>query len=227
MVTRLDHRKAFVQRLNQACDDSPLIPPHGQGRYIYMADKLGCSREMVNKWFKAIAMPNPDMMQKLADLLEVDYAWLALGIAPELTPREKRMQGRESDGAVHLVWGMMSLAGAFCGAPGDKDPRAEYVDFYATVRGTVYPVHVTLAREVSKDHYELNLPREHRSARCIAVMPAGPSKYHFIDLADNLVQEHVKKKGASASLTISRVDSNRYHTGSAQWPRIKSFGELR
>lgn len=227
MVTRLDHRKAFVLRLTQACNDSELVPAHGQGRQRFIASHLGTTRELISKWFKAVAMPSPEHMQKLADLLEVDHSWLALGIASEMTPREKRMAGRESDGAVHLVWGMLALAGAHCGAPGDKDPRAEYVDFYATMRGTVHAIHVTLAREVSKDHYELTLPRDFESARCIAVMPAGPSKYHFLDLAGSLVREHHKKKGTSVNLAISRVDANRYHTGSAQWPRIKSFGELR
>lgn len=204
-----------------------MVPPHGQGRQRFIAQHLDIGRELVSKWFKAVALPNPEHMQKLADLLECDHSWLALGIVTEMSPREKRMQGRESDGAVHLVWGMLSLAGAYCGMPGETDPRAEYVDFYATVRGTVYPIHVVLAREVSPGQYDVALPRHHDSARCIAVVPAGASKYHFLDLAAPLVKEHHKKKGSVLNIAISRVDSKRYQTGSAQWPRIQSFGDLR
>lgn len=227
MVTRFDNRKAFVRRLTQACDESKIIPPHGQGRQRMIAERVDVAQETVSKWFKAVAMPQPDPMQKLADLLEIDHSWLALGVQPEITPRERRVQGRQSDGAVHLAWGMLALEGAHCGAPAANDPRAEYVDFYATLRGSVYPIHVTLAREVSRDQFEIVLPREHNATRCLAVMPAGVGKYHFLDLVESLIKEHSKRKGAIALLTISRIDANKYQTGKDQWPRIKSFGELR
>ena len=149
MGSTVEFRKAFVGRLKQSCDESKHIPLPGHGRQQFIVDRLKVTPEAVSKWFNGVSMPRPDKMEALAELLECDQAWLAYGIQPEMDRDERRQHKRESDGAVQLILGMMLLAGAHCGQPRLTDPRNEYVDFYATVRGTVYPVHVSMAREAS------------------------------------------------------------------------------
>jgi transcriptional regulator with XRE-family HTH domain len=222
MGSTLEFRKAFVARLAQACDDSKLIPPQGRGRQNYIAARMGLAPEAISKWFKGVSMPRQDKMAFLAELLEVDQSWLAFGIKAEMDRTERRVHAKESDGAVHLVWGMFALAGGHCGEPSQADPRAAYVDFYATMRGSVYPIHVSLAREVSRDRFEVILPREYVDVHTVAVVPAGPGRFHFLRLPRPLVDEHKTKKGGALAVTISRVDS-KYITGSDTWPRVKSF----
>jgi transcriptional regulator with XRE-family HTH domain len=221
-----DFRRAFVARLKQACDESKLIPLPGQGRQQMIADRLKTTAEAVSKWFKGVSMPKPDKMTMLAELLEVDQSWLAYGINPEMDRAERRIHGRESDGAVHLVLGMIMLSGGHCGQPMETDPRSEYVDFYTTMRGAVYPMRVSLAREISRDHYEVLVPKEYKDVRSIGVMPAGPGKYHFIDMPLAMIDEHKVRKAGSFMLPISQVETGKYTTGRDVWPRIKSFGEL-
>lgn len=220
-----DFRRAFVGRLKQSCDESKHIPQPGQGRQQYIVDRLGVTPEAVSKWFNGVSMPRPDKMELLADLLECDQAWLAYGITPEMDRTERRIHARESDGAAQLVLGMIMLAGGHCGQPQPSDPRFHYVDFYATIRGSVYPMHVGLAREISKDIFEVIIPKEYKDVRCVAVIPAGPGKYHFIDLALPLIEEHKVRKQGSFMLPISRADTSKYVTGRDVWPRIRVFGE--
>jgi hypothetical protein len=139
---------------------------------------------------------------------------------------ERKVHARESDGAVHLVLGLMMLDGAHCGQPSKSDPRAAYVDFYANIRGSTYPIHVGLARALSKDNYEVVVPREYGDVRSIAVIPAGPGRYHSLNMPIDFIDEHRLRKQGAYAINIARVDSQRYMTGSDTWPRIRSFREL-
>lgn len=226
MGSTLEFRKAFVRRLTQACEESSYVPPPHKGRQQYIAEKLGVAPEAVSKWFKAVSMPRPDKMERLAELLQVEQTWLTFGISPEMDRVERKAHAKESDGAVHLVLGMAMLAGAHCGMPSAKDPRSSYVDFYCTMRGTVYPVHVSLARETSRDHYEILIPKEYTDTRSVAVIPVAPGRYHFIDMPLMLVEEHKVRKSGMFAVNVNRVEGGRYVTGSATWPRIKTFTEL-
>ena len=226
MGSTAEFRKAFVSRLTQACEESSYVPPPHKGRQQYLADKLGVAPEAVSKWFKAVSMPRPDKLERLSEILQVDQSWLAFGISPEMDRAERKAHSREVDGAVHLVMGMIMLSGGHCGVPSSRDQRALYVDFYATVRGSVYPIHISLARELSRDHYELLVPKEYRDVRSIAVIPAGAGKYHFIDMPLAMIEEHKTRKSGQFALAVNRVDGQRYMTGGDTWPRFKSFGEL-
>lgn len=226
MGSNPEFRKAFVARLKQACDESKLIPLPGQGRQQFIAERLGVAPEAVSKWFKGVSMPKPDKMTFLAELLEVDQAWLAYGISPEMDRADRKLHAKESSGAVHLVFGMIMMAGGHCGEPSKSDPRSEYVDFYATMRGSVYPMHIALGRETAKDHFEVLLPKEYKDVRCIAVIPGGAGKYVFLDMPVAMIDEYKTRKTGMFAINIARVDGARYMTGSAKWPQIKSFEEL-
>ncbi len=221
-----EFRQAFVGRLKQSCEESKLIPQPGLGRQQFVVERLGVSPEAVSKWFKGSAMPRPDKMSLLADLLECDPAWLAYGITPEMDRTERRTHARESDGAVQLVLGMIMLAGGHCGVPSESDPRHEYVDFYATMRGSVYPMHVSLAREISRDQFEVIVPKEYRDVRSVCVVNTGGGKYHFLDMPLPMIEEHKVRKAGAFMIPISRIEASRYATGRDVWPRIKTFGEL-
>jgi transcriptional regulator with XRE-family HTH domain len=220
-----EFRKAFVARLKEACDASKLVPPPHKGRQQYISQQLGVAPEAVSKWFKGVAMPRPDKIERLAELLQVEQTWLSFGVSPEMDRQERKAHARDVDGAVHLVIGKCMLSGGICGFPGPRDPRAAYVDFYATIRGSVYATHVCLGREVSRDRYELQVPKEYQEVNCVAVIPKTPGKYDQLDLRVDLIDEHRTKKGGGYFLTIDRSEASKYTTGSATWPRIRFFGD--
>jgi len=218
--------EGFVRRLNQACDDVPnLIPPHGEGRQIELAKRMGMSQEGVRKWFAGEAMPRRDAMRRLAQLLEVEEPWLALGITPDLTEAEKKVNTRNVEGAVLLVMGLMQLAGAQVAQPGDKDPTRAYVDFYAIMRGLQFSIHVSLARRISDGHYQISVPREFNQVSVIGVVPVGRGRFEFLDMTGSKIDEYKQRKAGSFILSLNRIDG-RYFTGSHVWNRIKNFEEM-
>lgn len=226
MTSTPEFRKEFVRRLNQACDESPLVPERHKGRQNFIAERLAVAPEAVSKWFKAVSMPRPDKMRALAKLLDVDHAWLALGAEPEMDRKSRKVHAKRSSGAVHLVWGMISLSGGHCGEPSENDPRGEYVDFYATLHGVVYPIHVSLARLVSNCSYEVILPKEYRDVRVVSVIPVSADSYHFLDMSADLIDEHKTRKGGDYAVVVERADRGRYVTGDSTWVRIRNFKEF-
>lgn len=170
-------------------------------------------------------MPRPDKMERLSELLQVEQTWLSFGISPEMDRQERKSHAREVDGAVHLVMGLTMLNGGHCGLPGPRDPRSAYVDFYATIRGSVYMIHVCLGREVSKDRFELIVPKEYQDVNCVAVIPSARAKYDFLDMPAELIDEHKTRKSSGFLITVDRSDASRYTTGSSVWPKIRFFGE--
>lgn len=221
------NRENFVSRLHEACDRSPLVPAQGAGRQSYIAERLNLSAEGVNKWFKARAIPRPVVMKKLAQLLNVDEAWLALGVTPEIDRNRRIIHGKSTDGAAQLVYALMTFAGIRCGQPSDTDPRREYVDFYAMIGTSVYPIRVTLGREISEGEYEFYIIPEFKDVRTIGVISLGQDRFHFLDLPADEVDMHKQDKSPSFRLVVNRDPSNsRYVTDKFPWPRIRTFAEL-
>lgn len=225
MASTAEFRKAFVVRLKEACDGSRLVPPPHKGRQQYLSQQLGIAPEAVSKWFKGVSMPRPDKMERLAELLQVEQTWLAFGVSPEMDRTERKAHAREVDGAVYYVMGLTMLGGGYCGIPGDRDPRRAYVDFYATIRGSVFAVHVCLGREVSRDRYELTVPVEYEDVNCVAVIEKSPGKYDQIKMPIELIEAHKTKKSGGWTIVIDRSDANRYTTGRDEWPRMRFFGD--
>lgn len=215
----------FHRRLKQVCDDSPIVPPYGHGRQVYIATKLKVTQEAVRKWFTNDARPRTSKMKELAKLLEVDEAWLSLGISPEMTVKEQRQHSQKVDGATYLLFGMFTLAGGHCAFPGEKDPRKDYVDFYTIIRGAQMAIHVCAGREVSKDTYEFILPREYGDVRCIGVVGHPNLKFNIIDLDHRLIEAHKVRKAGGYSLMIG-YNGGDYAQGRDKWPRIKHLGDL-
>jgi len=223
--TKDQSTKAFAKRLNQACDDSPDIPELGKGRQVVVASLMSVSQEAARKWFSGDAKPKGDKMSKLATLLRVDEAWLALGVKPELSKDAKRFAARAAEGAVLVVAGSIQLAGGNCAFPAEDDPRAEYVDIYAIVRGRKLDLHVCTAREIEPNVFELIVPRQYKDVRCIGYFPARSVMFNLIDLQPELIDKHKVGRAGDFSLTITR-DDGRYITGTDEWPKLKGAGGI-
>lgn len=215
----------FKQRLQDACDDSTIVPEHGKGRQVAIANRLKVTQEAVRKWFAGEAVPRPAKMRELAEFLEVDEPWLALGIKPELDRHEKRANLMNLNGAVHLVAGLIMLEGGNCAFPGDRDPRREWVDLYAIMRGSQFAIHVSLALELTPGMFSIKIPRNFSDVKCIGVVGLGGGKFHFLSMNKPILEDHKLRRAGDYFIPVSKAD-NRYYTGSTVIPRFKTFGEL-
>lgn len=215
----------FKDRFTQACNDSTIIPEYGKGRQVAIAKRLNVTQEAVRKWFTGEAVPRPEKMQELASYLEVDEAWLALGIKPEMGRDERRKANRMSSAAVYMVTGLVMMEGGNVAWPSERDPRSRYVDIYAIMRGVQVALHVCAGREVSNGSFELIIPREYQDVRCVGFISAGVGKFHLIDLPTELINAHKAKKSGEYAITVSRVGAD-YFAGSDKVNRFKVFGEI-
>lgn len=213
----------FSRRLVQACSESRKVPPAYKGRGKYLADALKVSQETTRKWLSGEARPTPDKMKALAELLEVDEAWLAIGTTPELDRREKHAHAQAVDGSIYLVYGMVLLAG---GSPAFPKKKAEGapVDLYAIFNGTQYSIYVAAAQE--KDGaYTFYLPKEYAEVTCIGVVPLSHTRFMFLHLTPDLIGKHKASKQGGIAVEISKKGSE-FATGRDVWPRLDSFDDL-
>lgn len=214
--------KAFAQRLNLACDGHPEIPPYGSGRQTWIKEKMDVSHEAVRKWFTGEARPRPAMMRRLKALLEVDEAWLSLGIAPEMQPKERKARNAIAEGAVNVFTGMIQINGGNVAFPDEKDPRSEYVDLYTIIRGSQFAIHVALGQRMSENVYRFSVPREYDQCTVVGAIQAFPMRMHFIAMSNDMIDRHKVRKGGYFEITVNHTGST-YTTGSDTWHRITSL----
>jgi hypothetical protein len=214
--------KAFAQRLNSACDGHPHIPAYGQGRQTWVKEKLDVSHEAVRKWFTGESRPRPDKMKILAMNLEVDEAWLALGITPDQTPREKKARDATAEGAVNVVTGLLQMNGATCAFPAEQDPASGYVNVYAIMRGVQLAIHVSLAKKLGDNQWKFIIPKEYEQCRVLGAIHVRPNRLHLVSMDHDMIDRYRVRKGGFFEIVASYHD-NHYWSGGDKWPRIESF----
>lgn len=215
--------KAFAQRVNTACDQNPHIPAYGMGRQTWVKEKMGVSHEAVRKWFLGESRPRPEKLTQLANVLECDEAWLALGKKGDLDPREKRARNLNVEGAVNAVTGLLQLNGAHCAYPGDKDAAGAYVDIYAINRGVQMSIHVSLAQQGPAGVFKFTIPKEYEHCRVIGVVHSRATRLHLINLNHDMIERHGERKGGFLELRLSYSDSSYWVAPGEKATRIESF----
>lgn len=139
----------FAKRLDSACTATGLCPPLHKGRLTWLQNELKrrfkeeVSVETVRKWFAGEAKPRQDKVAKLAELLQVDMSWLSLGVDKGLAPREMKAKGREINGAVNLVAGLIEMDGGHA-AFAESGSGA---DLHAIIKGAKYDFVIVVAEE--------------------------------------------------------------------------------
>lgn len=223
--------KAFAKRMEIACENHPLSPS-GHGRQKWVRDRLledfglRMSPEAVRKWFAGESRPRPKVMTKVAQVLQVDEAWLSLGINPAETPREKRRSNVNAAGAVNLVLAQIQLAGGNAAF----EEESSFHDFFAIVKGQHHLVLVRMGSEDAK--FKVSIPAEPRSVAVaskpktiILVVPTEtPTVFDFVNLPPDVVEAGVHK-GGFIEVPVQR-EIGGYSSGGEPLPLITSFEHL-
>lgn len=216
-----DHTE-FSRRLVKACDTNPVIPEKGKGQQIWLAQKMDISQEAVRKYMEGEARPRPEKMTKLAKVLGVDEAWLALGVNPEMDQKGKRQYKNRVEAAGYLTFGVFMSNGYSC-AFGDEGN--EVVDFYAIKGGQQKAIAVTTARERSKGVWLFPVKPSYESTINIVVLPVRPTHYEFVYLDHAGIAEHGDYRGGSIEITAHR-DGRVNTTGKHTWKRLEEADVL-
>lgn len=214
--------KAFARRLHQAAEDRPDVPPFGLGRQTWIKERMGVSHEAVRKWLTGESRPRPATMKKLAALLGVDEAWLSLGVSPDLQPKEREARNALADGAVNVFTGLVQMNGGHVAFPGPDDPRGDYVDLYAIIRGAQYSVHVTPGEGTSIDVFKFRVPKEYPHCSVVGVIHTSPMHCVFISMRLGLLEKLGIRRGGHFEVIVHHSDG-KYTTGSDEWPILHAL----
>lgn len=223
---RIIRDKEFPVRLNRACDEHTHVPPYNFGRLTWVREQLdnsyntSVSLETVRKWFSGEARPRPDKMKKLAEMLHVDEAWLSLGRAPEMTPKEREAFTLSSNGAVNLVAGMIWIAGGYPALP-DEDSASKGVNLYAILGGKQHSIHVAYAKN-NGDEIKFEIPTDFNKCKVLGVIPKGISQFDLLYFEKEKLSKHAVKKGGHAELALKIIGAS-YTTGADKWLKISNF----
>lgn len=221
---------AFAARFDKACKSmGDRIPSYGRLAWIAQNFETRFNTpitlETVRKWMAGETRPRHEKMTILAEMLEVDEAWLALGVSPEARPSEKQARRATARGGVNVVAGIIQMAGGALAFPDPDDMRAKEdgVHIYAIRDGVQYRIHVVLAEQQLPDTYKLVIPVEAQHSSILGLIRRNETYFDLIDIDYEKAAELGENKGGFVTLSVRRRSDDRYVTDQTVWPRTRSF----
>lgn len=216
--------RAFAKRLLIACEANPRCP-NGRGQQKWVRDGLRekfdipLTAEAVSKWFAGETRPRPEVMQKVAAVLEADEAWLSLGRQPDMAPRERVERAVIRNGAVNYVAGIIELAGGRVAFPEDDD--GDGPDLFAIINGRQRNITVVLA--AVNDGVKFVIPAGSEKRVIIGVIPTDSEmSFDLVSLTADLIEENGVNRGGFSELTLSSVPGG-YSIGGRRINPIRSI----
>lgn len=223
--------KGFANRLEIACEGNPHCPTdehRGKQKWVYenLQKRFGLkvSAEGVRKWFAGESRPRPRTMGKLAELLEVDEAWLSLGTRPDLTPKEKQVRNAVADGTVNVVTGLVQILGGHVAFPETADPG---VDLYAIIEGRQREIAVKAALD-SDDQETLRFTADKNIEGKIfvgVIMSANKMGFKLLRIPSELIKSAGKLRGGYYEFAVKK-DGARYTLGDTNLKQVKQLRDF-
>lgn len=185
-------KNGFSNRLEYAANTSTTIPDHGFGRQVQIAKAMGVSQEAVRKWFSGESSPRHNMMKKLANLLDVNYVWLALGNDQKEIAYFREVACRQ-DAAVYAFVGYLMHWG-FTTAFAAKD---ETYDVLAIKDGVAIKnvVYTNFDDSNKKPNFKFKKQPDDVKTICAIYTKSKDDfdfKYTFFKVAENTVKTHIE-----------------------------------
>lgn len=204
---RLIRDPQFSKRLNQAADQHTTCPPLHAGRLVWVQNALhqkgqSVSIETVRKWFAGEAKPRPPKSLPLADILDVDHAWLVLGEDQHLPMRERKRRSAAADGLTNLIAGLIELDGGAASVP-ETEGDCE-IDLLAIIKGAHYRLILAIATEESGG-YRFAFPAARKNCIGILVVKSG-FKIQIFEVPDDLINSKGQTRGASVEVFCRKSD---------------------
>lgn len=227
--TKLIRDEAFAKRLQLACDNDPLCPPLHYGRLTWIVRQFEerfhetITTETARKWMGGEVRPRQKSMGLLAQLLNVDHAWLSIGSAGE-TVEERKARNVMAGAAVNLVAGMIELDGGHPAYPEPADPKGKDIDIYAIIKGAQYKFKVAVGHNESGKSYQFAIPSNYKDVFVIGLVRNGPFSFDLLELDGDVINKYKQNKGSHVSVTAEKRGAN-YAVGGEKVRQLSGFSE--
>ncbi len=216
----------FAQRMHLACDGNGDVPKPNFGRLGWFVDEFdekfdyALTAETVRKWFAGEARPRPRTMSMLAQILEVDEAWLSVGSDPAIPEKQRRLRDATVDGVVNVVAGCIQMDGGHPAFPDDDDAASKngLVDLTAIIKGALYSFHVVLAEE-SEDGWTFAIPSGALDLFVLGVVRLSSSNFRFFEFDRDRIEELGTRRSGHVSISVP------FDAKASPWREIGSFSE--
>lgn len=197
----------FAVRLTKAADANPHFPPHNFGRLRWVVDQFDSrfhvkvSPETVRKWFAGEARPRHEMALRLAELFEVDHAWLTFGEGANTPLSERKLRDAQRSGVVNVVAGVIQMQGGHPAFP--EGEASEDVDVFAIIKGAQYNLKVCLGT-ATDNGLQFALPPKGTKALLIGVVMRDRFCFDFYEIEPSVFESPgVRRGGASDALVAA------------------------
>lgn len=220
----------FAERLEKACIDHPHCPTDAyRGKQKWLREKLEergtefrASPEALRKWFAGETRPRPKMLKAIATVLQVDEAWLSLGVAPELTPRERKKRAKAAEGGAMLLAGLIQISGGSSTFP--ELGEVGRPDIIAIIDGEAVEIDAPLAKAIRPGVYSFMAKREHKGRRVVAIIPHGFGA-QLVLIPQKVIEDKGERIGDHIEITASEAEG-RFTVGSIRLPEIAHLEDL-
>lgn len=221
-------RQEFAKRLQLACEQCDACPteqPRGKQKWLYEAlDKqfgTKVSPEATRKWFAGESAPRQPTIRQIAKILNVDFAWLAVGTKPDMTEQEKRQHNLKVSGAVNVVAGIIqSNGGSVSFAGGERD------ELTAIIEGGLYVIEIRspIIEDAEEGTYRITPKINTNTLLC--VIPGIPlGRMTILHIPSDVVREQGENRGGYWEVEI-RNDGKNYLIGNTRLHEVITMGDL-
>lgn len=225
--------KAFAKRLEKACIENPNCPTDGvRGKQKWLRDRIEelfsitVTPEASRKWFAGEARPRPKVMSAIAQALEVDEAWLSLGLSPNETTIEKKKRNAVASGAVNYVAGLIQLSGGNIAFPEETGDSG--FDFYAIIGGKQYQVEVKAFVSKPKGVEKLILKSKAKKNTLLLVLVTGAGSntgYDLVHVPASIIEELGRSRGGFTEIEF-KTNGSDYLVGDRTLGFVRDFRAL-
>lgn len=217
--------QAFAARLEQALEVHP-HSPKGYGKQKWLLDRLAeknvrLSAEAVSRWFRGVAKPHGKVMPKVAQVLDVDVAWLSLGIVPDSDQKTAKARNLQLSGVVNVLAGAIQLEGGSCAFSDDAE---SVVDIFAIIKGKQFSIHAALAKPAGKDgDFTIVVPAAFEAVTVFgAFLTTIFSHIDFINIPNSLIKSAGRRRGGFIELAVQK-DGRSFMIGRQKISSIRTF----
>lgn len=202
----------FAARLNQAADNDPNCPPKFHGQLTYVVKQMSnrgkpVTIETVRKWFGGETVPSNDKAVVLADIFQVDFAWLSGGEQDVNSSTQRKAHSSLASAAANVLAGVITMDGGHPAFPVDDDARArrDGVDLYAVIRGVNYSFQA-VAGEADGDQLVFQLPANRGMVLVIGVVRRAENQFDFYELDADILGQGTKRLRGLMEIKLANGD---------------------
>lgn len=198
----------FAERMTQACDNCDKIPSLHNGRLVELSKQLSyigvsATKETVRKWLLGQARPRKAKMTALAKVLNVDEAWLSIGVRPDKTDDQKRLLPKVSEASVLYFASLIGFQGMPVAFPEEENDDYHFIAIIGARQRKFY----VSSGQVDNSNVTFYFPNNSHGISLVGIIQGHKNIHSVYEFEQSNIEKHAIKKAGYAEITMG-IDDN-------------------